>query len=74
MLKVTTIKSLRGALDSGAILRRELVGKLVKIGFLTLSVSGYEETPGDYLPNKWHLEALSGQKYTFTPYHGLEKA
>lgn len=68
----TTIKKLREMIDSGLIKAEESKGAMVKIGFLTLRVVGYEETPGDYLPNKWHLEGKNGKQYEFTPYNGLE--
>jgi hypothetical protein len=67
---MTTIKQIRSHLDQGLILLEEVKGLVVKVGFMTLTVTGYEETPGDYLPNKWHLEA-KGKKYEFTPHHGL---
>jgi hypothetical protein len=66
----TTIKKIREMLDNGLICRDEVKGLVVNIGFLTLTVTDYEETPGDYLPNKWHLER-AGKNYEFTPHHGL---
>jgi hypothetical protein len=67
---VTSIKQLRQALDQLLIQPSELRGKIVKIGFLTLTVTGYEETPGNYLPNVWLL-TNGPNNYRFTPQHGL---
>lgn len=66
-----TIKKIREMIDTGIIKAEEATGMIVKVGFMTLTVTGYEETPGDYLPNKWHLTA-NGKSYEFTPYNGLE--
>jgi len=68
----TTIKQLRKMLDGGLISKSELTGFVVGVGFMSLRVVGYEETPGDYLPNKWHLSD-GKNNYSFTPYNGLER-
>ena len=68
---LTTIKKIREMIDLGLIKPEESKGFTVKVGFMTLTVVGYEETPGDYLPNKWHLES-KGKLYDFTPYNGLQ--
>ena len=68
----TTIKYLREMIDTNLISVQETVGMKVKVGFLELTVKGYELTPGDYLPNIWHLER-NGTLYEFTPYNGLQK-
>lgn len=70
---LTTIKKLREMIDTGLITVDEAKGLNVKIGFMVLTVIGYELTPGDYMPNKWHL-TYKGKAYEFTPYHGLIKA
>lgn len=49
------------------------VGSIVKVGFLTLLVTGFEPTPGDYRPDRYHLQSSNGTRYTFTPHYGLEK-
>lgn len=67
-----TLQKIRERLDAGLLAIEEIKGTTVKIGFLTLAIQGYEETPGDGLPNKWYLER-NGQKYVFTPYNGLER-
>ena len=69
---MTTIKKLREAIDTGLLTVDETKGKSVKVGFMTLQITGYELTPGDYLPNKWLLES-NGKSYEFTPYNGLER-
>ena len=48
------------------------VGQQVKVGFLSLRVTGLIPTPGDYRPDVYMLESVKGKRYTFTPYHGLE--
>lgn len=68
----TTIKQLRRMIDNGLITAQEVKGFTVKIGFLSLIVTGYELTPGDYLPNIWLL-TRNGKNYKFTPYNGLEQ-
>jgi len=49
-------------------------GATVKVGFLTLRVLAAEPTPGDYLPDAYHLESLDGaRRYRFVPHNGLER-
>ncbi|OGP46693.1 MAG: hypothetical protein A3K30_03130 [Deltaproteobacteria bacterium RBG_13_51_10] len=48
------------------------IGETVKIGFLSLRVTGLIPTPGDYRPDAYTLENAKGKRYNFTPYHGLE--
>ena len=48
------------------------VGQQVKVGFLSLRVTGLIPTPGDHKPDVYMLESAKGKRYTFTPYHGLE--
>ena len=52
------------------------VGESVKIGFLTLRVTGIELTPGDYKPDAYLLCGLGAnesRKYRFVPHHGIER-
>lgn len=50
------------------------VGKVVKVGFMTLRVTDKEPTPGDYMPDAYRLESLDGSKrYRFVPHNGLER-
>lgn len=52
------------------------VGEVVKVGFMTLRVVGKEATPGDYLPDAYHLIGLgdkADRKYRFVPHNGLER-
>ena len=50
------------------------VGEAVKVGFLTLIVTGKEATPGDYKPDAYLLCSRDGQKrYRFVPHNGLER-
>jgi len=50
------------------------VGQTVKVGFLTLRVTAKEPTPGDFMPDAYHLESLDGsKKYEFVPHHGLSR-
>ena len=67
---VHKLKQLRHDLDSGTKTLSEIIGLRVQIGFLQLTVTGYEETPGDSMPNDWML-SRNGKKYVFTPHHGL---
>ena len=69
---MTTIKTLREQIDYGLIMKSEVVGQTVKIGFGIYTVTGYRETPKDFLPNVWELEA-NGNKYEFTPHHGITR-
>jgi len=67
----TTIKQVRQMIDEGLIKPEETKGITVNVGFMKLTIIGYEETPGDGYPNIWHL-AAKGKEYRFTPYYGLE--
>lgn len=49
------------------------VGKDVKVGFLTLTILSIEPTPGDGMPDIYHLEGARGRTYTFQPHYGLER-
>ena len=50
------------------------VGKIVKVGFLSLIVTGREPTPGDYMPDAYWLCSKDGTKrYRFVPHNGLER-
>jgi hypothetical protein len=50
------------------------VGATVKVGFLSLRVTSIELTPGDYMPDAYHLESLDGNKtYRFVPHNGIER-
>lgn len=50
------------------------VGEVVKVGFMSLRVTGKEATPGDYMPDAYHLVDLKGIKqYRFMPHNGLER-
>jgi hypothetical protein len=50
------------------------VGQTVKVGFLSLRITAKEPTPGDYMPDAYHLESLDGSKhYRFVPHNGLER-
>jgi hypothetical protein len=70
---VTTISKLRDAIDFGLIHMSEVKGQVVRVGFMPLTVEEYELTPGDGMPNRWHLESSKGKKYIFTPYNGLQE-
>lgn len=50
------------------------VGEAVKVGFLTLIVTGKEPTPGDYKPDAYLLCSQDGaRRYRFVPHNGLER-
>jgi len=50
------------------------VGQTVKVGFLSLVITAKEPTPGDYMPDAYHLRSLDGSKtYRFVPHNGLER-
>jgi hypothetical protein len=53
------------------------VGQTVKVGFLSLVVTGIELTPGDYMPDAYLLmgTAKNGavREYRFVPHNGLER-
>ena len=69
---MNTIKNIRQMIDAGLITPEETRGSIIKIGFLFFTITGYEETPGDFLPNKWFLER-EGLNYEFVPYNGLQR-
>lgn len=50
------------------------IGNRVKVGFMDLTVTSIEPTPGDGMPDIYHLEADNGRRYTFTPHYGLERS
>jgi DNA-binding HxlR family transcriptional regulator len=69
----TTIKQLRELIDSGLIAEHEVKGHKVKVGFMSLTVTGYKSTPNYHgMPNTWLLESPKGKLYEFTPYNGLQ--
>lgn len=50
------------------------VGKIVKVGFLTLIITDIVLTPRDGMPDIYRLTSLDGtRKYEFTPHIGLER-
>jgi len=49
------------------------VGKQVKVGFLSLTITAAIPTPGDGKPDTYHLQAANGTRYEFTPHHGLHR-
>lgn len=50
------------------------VGETVKVGFLSLRITGKEATPGDYAPDAYLLTDKTGTKnYRFVPHNGLER-
>jgi len=50
------------------------VGQTVKVGFLSLIVTGKEATPGDFLPDAYYLCNQNRDKvYRFVPHNGLER-
>jgi hypothetical protein len=49
------------------------VGQEVKVGFMTLTVTAKEPTPGDWLPDAYLLVAKNGNQYRFVPHNGLER-
>jgi hypothetical protein len=50
------------------------IGQTVKVGFLSLVVTAKEPTPGDYMPDAYHLRSQDGsKKYRFVPHNGLER-
>jgi hypothetical protein len=48
-------------------------GSIVKVGFLTLTVTGIEATPGDSRPDRYLLQHSNGKRYAFTPHFGIER-
>jgi hypothetical protein len=50
------------------------VGRTVKVGFLILIVTQKEPTPGDYMPDAYHLRSQDGSRTDrFVPHNGLER-
>jgi hypothetical protein len=50
------------------------IGAVVRIGFLSLRVTGFLPTPGDGMPDAYLLESIDGAKlYRFVPHYGLER-
>lgn len=50
------------------------VGRVVRVGFLALTIKAALATPGDGLPDAYILANQAGtQLYKFVPHHGLEK-
>ena len=50
------------------------IGEMVNVGFLkNLMVVSKEPTPGDYMPDAWHLVSRTGARYRFVPHNGLER-
>lgn len=49
------------------------VGQTVKVGFMTLTVTAIEPTPGDFLPDAYLLVSAKGVAYRFVPHNGLER-
>ncbi len=50
------------------------IGEMVNVGFLkNLMVISKEATPGDYMPDAYHLLARSGATYRFVPHNGIER-
>lgn len=48
------------------------LGNIVKVGFLSLRIVGFEATPGDWLPDAYIMENTAGtKKYRFVPHNGL---
>jgi len=46
---------------------------MVKVGFMSLEVTGFEPTPGDCRPDVYLLRSAKGVNYRFTPHFGLER-
>ena len=49
------------------------VGQAVKVGFMSLTVTAVEPTPGDFLPDAYRLVSAKGVAYRFVPHNGLER-
>ena len=49
------------------------IGSRVKVGFMTLTVIGMAQTPGDYKPDEYHLVSDTGVAYVFVPHNGLTR-
>ncbi len=53
--------------------QRWSVGEEVKVGFMRLTITAIEPTPGDGMPDVYHLTDDKDRHYTFTPHYGLER-
>ena len=52
------------------------VGEVVKIGFLTMRITALEATPGDHMPDAYHLCGTgknADRAYKFVPHFGLTR-
>lgn len=50
------------------------IGSKVNVGFLKgLTVLEKVPTPGDYAPDAYILEAVSGARYEFVPHRGIAR-
>jgi hypothetical protein len=49
------------------------VGETVRVGFLTLTITALEPTPGDHMPDAYRLVGANGAAYRFVPHYGLER-
>lgn len=49
------------------------IGQRVKVGFLRMTVTAKEPTPGDYAPDAYLLKSDKGVNYRFVPHKGLER-
>jgi hypothetical protein len=47
------------------------VGSVVRVGFLTLTITAIVPTPGDGMPDEYLLVSAKGAKYSFVPHNGL---
>lgn len=47
------------------------VGSVVRVGFLTLTVTAIIPTPGDGMPDEYRLISAKGATYSFVPHYGL---
>jgi len=48
-------------------------GAVVKVGFLTLTITGYRPTPGDGAPDAYELVDDRGRRYEFVPHKGINR-
>jgi hypothetical protein len=49
------------------------VGQVVKVGFMTLTVTELVLTPKDSMPDYYLLKSSNGTEYMFQPYYGLSR-
>ena len=49
------------------------VGRRVKVGFLSLTITEKVATPGDYMPDAYRLVSDKGVRYEFVPHNGLTR-